>query len=184
MSASKALFSFIFSNGSLWLVLQKTIMIFWYSSNISIFYQYRTLVMLFQTRFWMHILSHLIFLWKKVWKRYLSSWKKLRPKMVTSRVHFFCPSMLITCQLCIKKYPHRAKKFVLSQLKKNHWKKNQASWIRPWCQYGVQSPNILSRRTTYGVLSELFRNGGDGYEKRIYKEHWLLVKGGKKNFTY
>ncbi len=36
------------------------IMIFWYPPNISIFYKYATMMMLFQGISWMHILSHFI----------------------------------------------------------------------------------------------------------------------------
>jgi hypothetical protein len=52
----KGLFYFIY-NEPLWLHLsQKKIMIFWYSSNFSIFYEYGTMALIFQGIFWMHIL--------------------------------------------------------------------------------------------------------------------------------
>ncbi len=74
-------------------------------------------------------------------------------------------------------------KFVSSQLKKNRLKKNQGSWLRLWCQYGVRSPNIFLssvQHTEFGTL----RNGGDGYEKRISKNTQLLVKEKKILLTF
>lgn len=85
-----------------------------------------------------------------------------------SGVNFFCPSMLITCQMNVKKYPHWTE-ICFEPIEKKSINKTK---VAPGYDCGVSMVSealifFLSsvQHTEFGTL----RNGGDGYEKKKSK---------------